>query len=209
MNPHPIALCSSRVAGALAAALALGACAGSRGLAQPDVPPQLKPPSDQIAFLEARAEGVQIYECMPRQAQAGAFQWVLRAPDARLTSSGGSALGLHYAGPIWEASDGSRVLGEVQARDPGPDAQALPWLLLDAKATFGKGVLAPTRSIQRVATHGGVVPSEPCGQANLRQFVRVPYSATYFFYKQRWRRRRCAPSASSGNRSTSAARSVR
>lgn len=170
---------------ATALALALAGCAGSRGLTQPEVPPQLKPPSDQIAFLEARADGVQIYECMPKQAQAGAFQWLLRAPDAKLASPGGSALGWHYAGPVWESTDGSRVLGEVQARDPGPDAQAIAWLLLSARSTFGKGVLAPTRSIQRVATRGGVAPSEPCTLANLRQFVRVPYSATYFFYKQR------------------------
>src|SRR5262245_50907969 len=98
----------------LAAALALAGCAGSGGLAQPNVPPQLKPPSDQVAFLETQASGVQIYECLPKQAQPGAFEWSFRAPEAALTDRGGRELGKHYAGPTWESPDGSRVLGEVK-----------------------------------------------------------------------------------------------
>jgi hypothetical protein len=167
------------------AALVLTGCAGSSGLTQPNVPAQLKPPSDQIAFLEAQASGVQIYECLPKQTQPGTFEWLFRAPEAKLTDRGGSEIGKHYAGPTWEANDGSRVLGEVRARDPGPDPKAIPWLLLATKATFGKGLLVQTLSIQRVATTGGANPTEPCAAGNVNQFARVPYSATYYFYKQR------------------------
>ena len=66
------------------AVLALAACASS-SLAPPDVPPNLKPPADQVVFLETLAGGVQIYECVAKQGQAGAYEWAFRAPDALLT----------------------------------------------------------------------------------------------------------------------------
>ena len=70
-------------------------------------------------------------------------------------------------------------------RAPASEPGAIPWLLLSAKATFGKGVLTQTRSIQRVATKGGLAPTEPCTAANANQFARVPYTATYYFYRSR------------------------
>jgi Protein of unknown function (DUF3455) len=165
--------------------VALLAACGTSGPKPPDVPQSLKPPAGQVAFLEYLASGVQIYECLPKQGQRGVYEWTFRAPDATLTDWSGRPLGKHYAGPTWEAADGSRVLGEVKARDPGPDPKAIPWLLLAAKSTFGRGVLTQTASIQRVATAGGMAPSEPCSAAEASQFARVPYSATYYFYKAR------------------------
>jgi hypothetical protein len=165
-------------------ALLLAAC-GSSGPKPPDVPQSLKPPAEQRLFLEMLASGTQIYECLPKQGQAGVYEWTFRAPEATLTDWSGRPLGKHYAGPTWEAADGSRVLGEVKARDPGPDPQAIPWLLLGAKSTFGRGVLAQTVSIQRVATVGGLAPTDPCSAANSNQFARVPYTATYYFYRAR------------------------
>jgi len=135
---------------------------------------------------EAQAGGSQVYECVPKSGQAGVYEWTFRAPEARLTGGLlGSDLGRHYAGPTWEASDGSRVLGEVRERAPASEPNAIPWLLLSARSTFGKGVLTQTRSIQRVATKGGIAPTEPCAAANANQFVRVPYTATYYFYRSR------------------------
>jgi hypothetical protein len=95
----------------------------------------------------------------------------------------GKRLGKHYAGPTWESLDGSTVVGEVKARDPGPDPQAIPWLLLTAKSTTGTGVFAQTKSIQRVQTAGGAAPSQPCSVANATQLARVPYTAKYYFYR--------------------------
>jgi hypothetical protein len=164
---------------------ALLAGCGSSRVKPPEVPSQLKPPAGQEAFLETLAKGVQIYECVPKAREPGAFEWVFRAPEATLTDWSGRVLGRHYAGPVWEAADGSRVLGEVVARDPGPDPKAIPWLLLIAKTTFGGGRLTPTTSIQRVATAGGITPVEPCDASNANQFWRVPYTATYYFYKLR------------------------
>jgi hypothetical protein len=75
------------------------------------------------------------------------------------------------------------VVGEVKARDPGPDSTAIPWLLLNAKATAGAGVFGATKSIQRIKTTGGLAPNQPCSAANSTQSARVPYTASYYFYR--------------------------
>lgn len=151
--------------------------------APPEAPASLRPPAGEIVFLEALAAGVQIYECTAKPEQPAMYEWVLRAPEASLVDRSGRSLGKHYAGPTWESNDGSSVTGEVKARDPGPNSSAIPWLLLSAKSTAGAGVFTGTTSIQRVNTTGGVAPSEPCGAANSKQVARIPYTATYYFYR--------------------------
>ena len=164
-------------------AFALGllvACA-SRPAPPPQVPSSLAVPEGQTLFLVAEASGVQVYQCT--QKADGSFEWVFKSPEATLTSPEGKPLGKHYAGPTWEASDGSTVIGAVKERDPGPTPSAIPWLLLTAKSTSGSGTFAATKSIQRLATAGGVAPHDPCAAANLNQMARVPYTARYYFYR--------------------------
>jgi len=165
--------------------LAAAGCAGTPAPTPtpPNVPPALRPPAGQTLFLEALATGVQIYECAAKADAPATFEWAFRAPEASLADRAGRPLGKHYAGPTWESLDGSSAVGEVKARDPGPDTTAIPWLLLAAKATNGAGVFAQTKSVQRLQTVGGLAPSMPCGAANAKQVVRVPYTATYYFYR--------------------------
>ncbi len=158
-------------------------CASQAVPAPPDLPASLRAPAGQAAYLEARATGVQIYECAARPGPTSGFEWVFRAPEAVLFDRSGGAIGKHYAGPTWDSSDGSTVVGEVKARDPGPDPAAIPWLLLGSKSSTGAGALSQATSIQRVQTVGGLAPSAPCGADNAKQVARVPYTATYFFYR--------------------------
>jgi hypothetical protein len=150
-------------------------------LSVPDTPAPLRAPAGQSVYLEARATGVQVYECS--QKSDSSYEWTFVAPEASLATPAGQPLGKHYAGPTWESVDGSTVVGEVRGRDPGPTPSAIPWLLLSAKNNGGSGVFSTTRSIQRLATNGGIAPSTPCNAANLRQVARVPYTATYYFYR--------------------------
>ena len=169
----------------LAAGCATGPGAGPAPVA-PKVPASLQAPAGQSVMLEVLASGVQIYECAARADQPAQWErgeWAFRAPEAVLTDRAGRVIGKHYAGPTWESSDGSRVVGELQARDPGPDASAIPWLLLRAKSVTGSGVFSQVKSIQRVATVGGVAPALPCGSGNAQPIARVPYTATYYFYR--------------------------
>ncbi len=168
-----------------AIAIALGAVAHAADLhiAAPEVPAALQPPSGQVAFLEAHAKGVQIYECTAKADAPPSFEWKLSGPEATLADAAGKPIGKHYAGPTWAANDGSSVVGEVKARDQGPDSKAVPWLLLSAKETHGSGLLSATRSVQRIHTVGGVAPAQACDAAHVKQVVRSDYSATYYFYR--------------------------
>ena len=159
----------------------LTGCASSMGTV-PVVPDSLKAPPTQKLALETRARGVQIYECKASKDNPARFEWVFVAPEAELFDSAGKKIGKHYAGPTWESNDGSKVVGEVKARDDGPDSNAIPWLLLSAKSTAGTGQLGRTASIQRVQTVGGKAPADGCSQAQAGKEARVPYEAWYYFY---------------------------
>jgi Protein of unknown function (DUF3455) len=163
-----------------AALLVCGAIAEASPL--PVVPENLKAPADQTLSLVTQATGVQIYACNAGKSDPTKFEWIFKSPEADLLNSAGAKIGKHYAGPTWEANDESKVVGEVKARDDGPDASAIPWLLLKAKSTSGKGVFGHTQSIQRIKTVGGKAPAAGCDQAKVGSEVRVPYTATYYFY---------------------------
>lgn len=166
-----------------AALLALLAGCSTPGVASvPMVPDNLRVPAIQTLSLETRATGVQIYECKPGKDDATRFEWILRAPEAELSDATGKKVGKHYAGPTWEANDGSKAVGEVVARNDGPDPNAIPWLLLRAKSTSGAGVLGRTASVQRIKTVGGKAPATGCGPATAGEEVRIPYTAKYYFY---------------------------
>jgi hypothetical protein len=129
--------------------------------------------------LKARARGVQIYACAANAQSAPPFAWTLKGPEAQLFDDRDKPLGKHYAGPTWEASDGSKVLGEVVAKAPQPNT--IPWLLLRAKVST-PGLFAKVTSIQRLDTVGGAAPASGCDEAHLGAEKRVPYSASYAFF---------------------------
>jgi hypothetical protein len=145
------------------------------------VPPALKTPDGEVLSIAAHAAGVQIYECLATTG-ATAFAWTLKGPEAQLRYEAGRELGKHYAGPTWEANDGSKVVGDVVAHEAGPDPTAIPWLLLRAKTTSGTGVFTAVRSIQRLHTSGGKAPTTGCEKQYAGTEVRVAYSADYYFY---------------------------
>ncbi|MDR6294613.1 hypothetical protein E9232_007168 [Inquilinus ginsengisoli] len=166
---------------AAAAALVLLAWGGTA--AADTIPAALQPPGARLLFT-AEASGVQIYRSVAEA--GGPPHWVLEAPLARLT---GDTVSLyHYAGPSWEAADGSKV-----ARDPAvpvvsvlaPDAaDDIPWLLVTVAADPAPGAKVPgtlgaVAYVQRLATHGGAAPSAPPLRPDTR--VGVPYTATYAF----------------------------
>src|SRR5579859_2818600 len=100
------------------------------GATPPNVPDSLKPPPSETVATKAAARGVQIYECQAAPSDAAGYAWKLVAPDAELMDQDGKRVGKHYAGPTWEAADGSKVVGEMKQRVDAPDGQGIPWLLL-------------------------------------------------------------------------------
>jgi hypothetical protein len=162
--------------------LTLAACGGSRAVKHDDVPATLRAPEGQKLVETMHAVGVQVYVCQATKDDPARLEWVFKAPEADLKGRGGRSKGKHYAGPSWEAKDGSKVVGSPVAKE-SPDLKSIPWLLLTAKATSGKGIFSDVRSIQRLRTVGGMAPSGGCGQSMLGQELRVSYSADYLFYR--------------------------
>ena len=159
---------------AVALAMTFTAAAGAQ-----QVPPALQPPADEQLVLQVHAKGDQIYSCKVEALQPA---WTLKAPDAQLFEKDGKAFGKHFAGPSWEATDGSRVVGKAAVNAPSPDADSIPWLLVKVVSHEGAGVLARVTSIQRINTKGGKAPASGCDAAHAGQEVRVPYSADYLFF---------------------------
>jgi hypothetical protein len=144
------------------------------------VPEALNPPEQATIELGLPANGVQVYACS--SAKPGeAPSWTLEAPHA-LLSSGPRVAAIHFAGPTWQALDGSQVKGGRLASADAPIATAIPWLLLSATPS-GKGTFAQTTHIQRLDTVGGKAPSAGCDASHLGEKVLVPYRANYFFYR--------------------------
>jgi hypothetical protein len=152
----------------------VGVSIAAAGCAGPvPVPESLKPAANESLALIVPAKGAQIYEC--RDAK-----WAFVEPDAQLFDRAGRQICSHYAGPTWEAADGSKVIGAVKQRADAPAAGSIPWLLLGTKSVGNEGSFSKVTSIQRVATTGGVAPAGACAQNGER--VRVPYTADYYLF---------------------------
>jgi hypothetical protein len=143
------------------------------------VPRELQPPAGEQLLVLVHAKGDQIYTCKADGAQSN---WALKEPDAQLFDKDGKAFGKHFAGPSWEAADGSRITGKASANAPSPDADSIPWLLVKVVSHSGAGVLAPVTSLQRINTKGGKAPASGCDATHVGQDIRVPYSADYLFF---------------------------
>jgi len=176
-----------------ALALALGAlppaptaaCPSLGPLKPPSVPAALQPPPDATLMGRYRAQGAQIYTCKAVIGKDTAFAWSLKGPDATLLDEGCKPVGTHFAGPTWKANtDASAVVGMKLAEAPAPAKGAIPWLLLKASSTTGQGIMSSVVAVQRVDTAGGVPPAGQCSAATAGTELRVPYSATYYFYKK-------------------------
>jgi hypothetical protein len=169
---------------AMAAALLglLAGCAAAPAINTEDIPAQLRVSAPDVLARQTRGVGAQIYQCRADKDDAARFAWQLKAPEADLFDPAGHKIGKHYGGPTWEASDGSKVIGEVVARADSPDPHAVPWLLLRAKSVSGEGIFSGVGFIQRLHTAGGNAPMEGCNQGSAGSEARVSYSADYWFY---------------------------
>jgi hypothetical protein len=153
-------------------------CRLAFAFAAPQVPEQLQPPGNESVVFRVRGKGDQIYTCTM---DGGQYAWVLKAPDARLFGKNGELFGKHFAGPSWEATDGSRIVGKAVAK-ASPDPESIPWLLVNVVSHEGNGRLSRVTTVQRLDTRGGKAPASGCDTGHAGQEIRVPYSADYLFY---------------------------
>jgi hypothetical protein len=166
-------------------ALFAGGCTSMQNPPAASVPDNLKPSASESVAMVAAARGVQIYECKAAKDKAGTFEWSFVAPEADLFDASGKKIGKHYAGPHWEANDGSKIVGTVKARADAPQADAIPWLLLATKSDGAQGSFSRVTSVQRVNTVGGVAPKTGCSQSSLGTVARIPYTADYYLLAEK------------------------
>ena len=139
-------------------------------------------PEGTSISLTIEGEGVQIYQS--RTNSAGGFEWVFKAPEAELKSLTGEIVGKHFAGPTWSLRDGSELVGSLPPLKSvsAPSQQDIPWLLIAAKSKSSMGALSSAEYVLRIATAGGVPPTEPPKSAT--DTARVKYRAIYLFLQK-------------------------
>ncbi|MHC5935738.1 DUF3455 domain-containing protein [Nostoc sp.] len=152
-------------------------------ISQLKVPENLKVPTGQTLVQKVSAKGTQIYQCKAKADNPNEFEWTLKAPRANLFDDKGQKIGKHYAGPTWEANDGSKVVGQVKSHANSPNQSAIPWLLLEAKSNEGNGIFSKVKYIQRVNTVGGKAPTTGCDKTHTNSQLSVNYSSNYYFYE--------------------------
>jgi hypothetical protein len=167
----------------------------------PPVPADIEVPAGNKAFLQGHAVGTQNYICLP---SGSGFAWTLFTPQATLFKRGNKEITTHYFSPnpfengtlraTWQHSrDTSTVWGQVITPSSDPNfvaPGAIPWLLIKVVGAqdgpLGGHTLAGTTYIQRLGTLGGNAPSTGCTQStDVGSKAFVPYTADYFFYRDR------------------------
>jgi hypothetical protein len=173
------------LAGAVVALTAWPAAHAQAAPEPPIVPSTIAVRDGHKPFLLGHAVGVQIYTC---NALPGGFAWSPATPRAELYDGKGKRIVSHFAGPSWQARDGSTVVAR-RVDGVSVDPTAIPWLLLEwTVRTSGPDGdrLARTAYIQRIATTGGLPPADDqCNAATAGTAREVPYTADYLFWKAR------------------------
>ncbi len=135
----------------------------------------LNVPAGNRVSAHLYALGVQIYRW-------NGTAWAFVGPDATLYADQGfnGEVGTHYAGPTWEAEDGSTVKA-AKFSECTPNRGAIPWLRLDSITSSPQGRFGGITHVLRLNTIGGTVPAT--AGAFVGDEARVPYTAEYYFYK--------------------------
>ena len=145
--------------------------------AETPLPEALAAPGETVV-LTAHAEGMQIYEC--KAGTDGKLAWAFREPVATLIADH-KIVGRHFAGPTWQLSDGSAVVGQVVASMPGATANDIAWLKLDVASRRGSGLLSNVTTVQRINTVGGKL-DDACDRPGDGRSM--PYTADYVFRRK-------------------------
>lgn len=148
------------------------------------LPEPVRVPEGHVQKAWSLGVGEVTYACREKTDQPGAYAWVFVAPAANLLDAQQKPMGKYYAGPTWEANDGSKVGGKQVAVAPSAPGN-LPLQLVKANPATGAGLLADVTYIQRLNTVGGVAPARVCDAASLGQEQKVAYQADYVYYRAR------------------------
>jgi hypothetical protein len=188
---------------ALASTISLAHPAHAGEVSVPPVPANIQVQAPNTPYLVGHATGTQNYVCLPSGA---GFKFTLFTPEATLFNENGKQIITHYFSPnpdeagnvvraTWQARDTSTVWGSVGPTDASSDpafvkAGAIAWLKVtvvgNEEGPSGGDILGETTFIQRLNTVGGLAPAKGCASlSDVGHEEFVPYTADYFFYKEK------------------------
>ena len=145
------------------------------------LPEAVRVPAGQKMTMSTTGVGELTYECREKKDTAGQYEWAFVGPVATLYAPGKKPVGKYYAGPTWEANDGSKVTGKQVAVSPS-SAGNIPMQLVKAEPAMGAGAMQGVTYIQRLNTKGGVAPAMACDAPAKGKKQVVAYEADYVFY---------------------------
>ena len=162
-------------------------------LTPPSAPSAIAVPSGATLAIDDHGVGTQIYTCTASGGAGGAggsgadagatmYSWVLKGPDAVLSTRPSRRSGRTASVRFWSSSDGSVISGTKLAQASNTSASnAVALLLLKATSTGGAGVFANITYVQRLNTAGGVASGD-CGASTVGTETSAAYSADYYFF---------------------------
>ena len=172
----------------IATAAALSACASAsnpmmmmKAVDNAALPEAVRVPAGQMQMMSTRGTGEITYECREKKDMAGQHEWAFVGPVATLYDADKTMVGKYYAGPTWEATDGSKVTGKQVAVAPASPG-SIPLQLIKADPAMGAGAMTGVSYIQRLNTKGGVAPTMACDAMGKGKRQVVAYEADYVFY---------------------------
>jgi hypothetical protein len=165
--------------------LAFAACATTAPMMtmvdNASLPEAVRVPDGVKQKMWTAAAGEITYECRENKAMAGQFEWGFIGPVASLKNQAGDVVAKYYAGPTWEATDGSKVSGKQLGVATGGMGNIALQLVKTGPA-MGMGAMQGISHVQRLKTQGGVAPALACAMANKGERRQVAYQADYVFY---------------------------
>lgn len=169
----------------IATAAVLSACASSPMMMKPvdnaALPEAVRAPTGSKQMMATTGVGEITYECREKAGAAGQYEWAFVGPVATLYGGDKKMVGKYYAGPTWEAADGSKVTGKQVAISPSSPGN-IPMQLVKADPAMGAGAMTGVGYIQRLNTKGGVAPAMACDAMGKGKRQVVAYEADYVFY---------------------------
>jgi len=145
------------------------------------LPEPVRVPAGHRQMMATTGVGEITYECREKKDMAGQHEWAFVGPVATLFGGDRRAVGKYYAGPTWEAADGSKVTGRQVAIAPAAPG-SIPLQLVKTEPAMGAGAMTGVNYIQRLNTKGGVAPSMACDAMSKGKRQQVAYEADYVFY---------------------------
>ncbi len=149
---------------------------------------RLGQPSGMRRALVLEGNGIVTYKAEPDPEHPDKLVWKAVVTTAKLrqfqpdihAKETGPTVSLSE-GPVWTASDGSKLDARPTNSIPSPVSICIPWTSYEVTRTSGQGILAGLGFVQRVHTHAGAAPVSP--PKHVGETVQQRFTAEYWFYR--------------------------